>query len=71
MTSSRDIKSAMGLLLSVLASLISLGSIAYAAGSLTQRVDTVEQKMQRLDTVPERLAAMDAKLEILLKEKEK
>lgn len=68
MATPKDIKGAISLVLAVLASLISLGSIAYAAGSLTQRVDAIDKRQQKLEDVPERLATIEAKLDFLVQD---
>lgn len=61
-----DISAYVSLLLSVLASLISLGGIAYASGTLTDRVAQSEKRLDQLDKVNERLATIEAKLDFLV-----
>lgn len=66
MATPKDIKGAISLILAVLSALTSLGTIAYAAGSLTQRVDTIDASQKKLDSMPERMATIEAKLDFLV-----
>jgi peptidoglycan hydrolase CwlO-like protein len=68
MATPKDIKGAISLVLAVIASLISLGSIAYAAGSLTQRVDAIDNSQKKLENMPERMATIEAKIDFLVSE---
>lgn len=61
-----DIKGFITLMLSVIASLISLGGIAYAAGTLTTRVDNNTAQLANLDKTNERLATIEAQLKFLV-----
>lgn len=67
----RGTKVTIGLLLSLFSTAVSIGSIAYAAGTLGQRIHDVETRQVKLDTVPERLAVIETKLDILISDKKK
>lgn len=61
----------IGVILAVFSLLLSIGSVAYAAGTLGQKVHDVELRQEKLDTVPERVARIEAKIDILLTERGK
>ena len=65
MQAKNDIPTFASLMLSVLAALMSLGGIAYASGTLTDRVAHTEERLNSLDEVNERLARIETKLDMM------
>lgn len=66
-----QVNNAISLALSAIAALMSLGGIAYAAGSLATRVDATETAITRLQTMPERLARIEADIAYLRQAEER
>lgn len=71
MAGGRDVKGAVSLAVSSIAAVISLGGVAYAAGSLATRVEATETALDRLQAVPERLARIEADLTYLRQAEER